>query len=187
MTKREAPRPDSKPAAPAAARGNDSVERNLAVVADIEARALAERTLGEKIGDKVSSLIGSMPFVLFHFAWFATWLALNLGAIPGWKPFDPYPFGLLTLVVSLEAIFLSLFLLISQNRMTRQADKRSHLDLQINMLAEEESTRTLRLIERIADKVGVPKDNSESSPDLDHSTDVARLASGVDRRIPDSS
>lgn len=185
MTTRETPKSEVPPLDDG--RGNDSIERNLAMVADIEARALAERSIGEKIGDKVAGVIGSMPFVLFHFVWFSTWLALNLGAIPGWKPFDPYPFGLLTLVVSLEAIFLSLFLLISQNRMTRQADKRSHLDFQINLLAEEESTRTLRMIERIAEKVGVPKEEWECAPDLDKPTDIVRLASGVDKHIPDSS
>lgn len=185
MTTREKPKSEETP--PENSRGNDSIERNLAVVADIEARALAERSLGEKVGDKVSGVIGSMPFVLFHFVWFSTWLALNLGAIPGWKPFDPYPFGLLTLVVSLEAIFLSLFLLISQNRMTRQADNRSHLDLQINLLAEEEATRSLRLLERIAAQVGVPKEDGEGSPDLDKPTDIVGLAAGVDKHIPNSS
>jgi len=109
---------------------------------------------------------------------------LKLGAIPGFKPFDEFPFGLLTLVVSLEAIFLSLFLLISQNRMTRQADKRAHLDLQINLLAEAETTKILRMLERIADKVGVEMEAEEA--DLDQPTDIVRLATRVEKHIPES-
>ena len=176
---------DERPA-PAPDRDDPTIERNVRLVADLEKRALAGRSLGEKIGDSASRLIGSMPFVVFHFVWFAVWIALNLRAIPAVKPFDPFPFGLLTLVVSLEAIFLSLFLLISQNRMTRQADKRAHLDLQINLLDEAETTKVLRLLERIAEKVGVPGD-AESSPDLVETTDIVRLATRVETKIPESS
>src|SRR5207237_2261372 len=132
-------------------RDDPSIEHNVRLVAELEEKALATRSVGEKIGDAASRLIGSMPFVLFHFVWFAAWILVNLGVVPGIRPFDEFPFGLLTLVVSLEAIFLSLFLLISQNRMTRQADKRAHLDLQINLLAEAETTRNMQLLERIAD------------------------------------
>ena len=71
------------------------------------------------------------------------------------EPFDPYPFSLLTMIVSLEAIFLSIWILISQNQMTRQADRREHLDLQINLLAEQESTATLRAVHGIAHHLGV--------------------------------
>jgi len=172
-------RPDGK-------RDDTSIEHNIQLIAELEEKALATRSVGEKIGDAASRLIGSMPFVLFHLVWFAAWIALNLGAIPGIKPFDEFPFGLLTLVVSLEAIFLSLFLLISQNRMTRQADKRSHLDLQINLLAEAETTKILRMLEQIAGKVGVPKEE-RPAPDLDQTTDIVGLATRVEKRIPESS
>ena len=165
--------------------GDDpTIERNVRLVAELEEQALAGRSPGEKLGDAASRLIGSMPFVVFHLVWFAAWIALNLGAIPGMKPFDEFPFGLLTLVVSLEAIFLSLFLLISQNRMTRQADKRAHLDLQINLLAEAETTKILRMLERIADKVGVETEAEEA--DLDQPTDIVRLATRVEKHIPES-
>jgi uncharacterized membrane protein len=167
-------------------RGGPSIEENIRHIAELEHQALAGRSLGEKIGDGAARVIGSMPFVLAHFVWFFVWIGLNLKLIPGVHPFDPFPFGLLTLVVSLEAIFLSLFLLISQNRMTRQADKRSHLDLQINLLAEAETTKILRVLERIAEKVGVAKD-AESSPDLDEKTDIVSLAARVEKKIPESS
>jgi uncharacterized membrane protein len=167
-------------------REHPSIEQNIRLIAELEEKALATRSLGEKIGDAASRVIGSMPFVLAHFVWFAAWILLNLGAIPGIEPFDEFPFGLLTLVVSLEAIFLSLFLLISQNRMTRQADKRAHLDLQINLLAEAETTKILRMLEKIADKVGVSKEE-QPTPDLDQPTDIVTLATRVEKQIPESS
>jgi len=173
------------PDPPGNERDDPTIERNVRLVAELEEQALAGRSPGEKLGDAASRVIGSMPFVVFHLVWFAAWIALNLGAIPGIEPFDEFPFGLLTLVVSLEAIFLSLFLLISQNRMTRQADKRAHLDLQINLLAEAEATKILRMLERISDKVGVPKEE-EPEADLDQPTDIVRLATRVEKRIPES-
>jgi uncharacterized membrane protein len=96
-----------------------------------------------------------MPFGLAHLAWFGTWIVVNGGVLPGFEPFDPYPFSFLTLVVSLEAIFLSIFVLLSQNRLTRQAEKRAHLDLQVNLLAEQESTIALQLLQRICEHLGI--------------------------------
>ena len=174
------------PTAPPPDRDDPTIEHNVRVVAKLEREALAARSIGERIGDAASRLIGSMPFVLVHVLWFGVWIVLNLGAVPGVRPFDRFPFGLLTLVVSLEAIFLSLFLLISQNRMTRQADKRAHLDLQINLLDEAETTKVLRILDRIAEKVGVPKEDEEA-PDLDRPTDIVKLAQHVQKRIPESS
>jgi uncharacterized membrane protein len=167
-------------------RDEPTIERNLRAIAEFETRALEDRSLGEKIGDSAARVIGSMAFVLFHLAWFLAWIAINLGIVPVIAPFDRFPFGLLTLVVSLEAIFLSLFLLISQNRMTRQADKRAHLDLQINLLAEAETTKVLRVLDRIAARVGVPKDEI-ATPDLDEPTDIVGLATRVESKIPESS
>ena len=173
------------PDRPGSERDDPTIERNVRLIAELEEKALADRSPGEKLGDAASRVIGSMPFVVFHFLWFTAWILLNLGAVPGIEPFDEFPFGLLTLVVSLEAIFLSLFLLISQNRMTRQADKRAHLDLQINLLAEAETTKILRLLEQIGDKVGVPKEEQPEA-DLDQPTDIVRLATRVAKRIPES-
>ena len=88
--------------------------------------------------------------VYLHAVWFIVWITINLRWIPGVKPFDPFPFGLLTMIVSLEAIFLSTFVLVSQNRMTVLADKRADLDLQINLLSEYEVTRILTLVDATA-------------------------------------
>src|SRR5688572_22625164 len=116
------------------------LRKNIRAIADLEQRALHERSAADRLSDAISRATGSGPFALFHVIGFSLWLLINLGIVPGLEPFDPYPFNFLTLVVSLEAIFLSVFVLMSQNRMSRQAEKRAHLDLQVDMLAEQELT-----------------------------------------------
>jgi uncharacterized membrane protein len=93
-----------------------------------------------------------MTFVWVHIAWYSAWILVN--SLPGIHPFDPFPFTFLTFMVSLEAIFLSTFILISQNHETRLSELRNNLDLQINLLTEQENTKMLRMLERIAEKVG---------------------------------
>jgi len=139
------------------AASNNAVKSNVLKVIALEEKAKKERTLGEKISEYIAAFCGSMIFVYVHVIWFGGWILLN--SLAGYN-FDPFPFTFLTLVVSLEAIFLSTFILISQNHETQLSDKRNHLDLQINMLSEQESTRTLELVQLIAKKVGVKVDDS---------------------------
>ena len=126
---------------------------------EIENAQKEKRTIGEKISEAIAGFCGSMTFVWVHVAWFGAWVIVN--SIPNLK-FDPFPYTFLTLVVSLEAIFLSTFILISQNHDTQLTERRNHLDLQINMLAEQESTKTLDLLRRVAEKVGVKVDDPET-------------------------
>jgi uncharacterized membrane protein len=114
-----------------------------------------KKSLQEKIADLLTRFSGSMTFVYVHTIWFGIWIALNSGLLGSRPPFDPFPFSLLTLVVSLEAIFLSTFVLISQNHAGRVADKRSELDLQINLLSEHEITRLLKLMDAVADHLDI--------------------------------
>ena len=93
-----------------------------------------------------------MTFVWVHVIWFGGWILLN--SIPGIPHFDPFPFTFLTLIVSLEAIFLSTFILISQNLETRISERRSHLDLQLNMLSEQENTKMIAILLAIAAESG---------------------------------
>ena len=123
-------------------------QRNVDAIMRLEQQAIHNRSPAEKIADKITTAAGSTPFVILHLFWFGGWVLANTGLIPGVAPFDPFPFSFLTLVVSLEAIFLTLLVLMSQNRMTKEADKRAHLDLQLNMLAEQEATVVLRLVKR---------------------------------------
>src|ERR1044071_5750892 len=111
-------------------------------------------TLLQRVADWIAWFSGSMPFLMINGAWFIIWIVINTAPL-GIPPFDPYPFGLLTMIVSLEAIFLSTFVLLSQNRMQAAADRRADLDLQINLLAEHEITRLVKLVDAIADHLGI--------------------------------
>jgi uncharacterized membrane protein len=123
----------------------------------VAARERSERkkSISDHLADAICAFSGSMAFVYIHVFWFGFWLLANLEFF-GWPAFDPYPFGLLTTIVSLEAIFLSTFVLISQNRQAKLGDERADLDVQIDLLAEHEITRVLSVVTAIADKLQVP-------------------------------
>lgn len=125
---------------------------NVQAVIALERDSRLERTALERLTDRVSAAASRTGFIVAHLAWFGLWMGLNLRFTDS---FDPYPFRLLTLLVSLEAILLTGFVLISQDRMTKLADRRAHLDLQVNLLAEQELTAILRVVHSIAEKSGV--------------------------------
>lgn len=136
----------------------DIIEKNICTLLEIREEYEQSRGIQDRIADVITRFSGSMWFVYLHVAWFGLWIALNLGWL-GVRPFDPFPFGLLTMVVSLEAIFLATFVLISQNRMGVVADKRADLDVQINLLAEHEITRILMLVDAVAKRMGIQDAN----------------------------
>ncbi len=125
------------------------LERNIQTLLEVRRQMDLRKTPRDRAADNVTRWSGSMGFVYVHVAWFVVWIALNLGWF-GIPAFDPFPFGLLTMIVSLEAIFLSTFVLISQNRMAAIGEDRADLDLQVDMLAEYEITKILRLTDAIA-------------------------------------
>ena len=157
--------------------------RNVEAVAQLEAADRARQTAAERFSDAVAQMAGTTWFVGFHVVWFAAWIAWNTGLVPGWRPIDPFPFSFLTLVVSLEAIFLTLFVLISQNNLTRQSERRAHLDLQVNLLAEQESTKTVALLERIARQLHVPLP-ADCESELAAPTDIQEVVSTLDSVLP---
>lgn len=162
------------------------VLKNIRAVCELEQQALDQRSLGERIGDGVSRHAGRAWFIVLHFFWFATWIILNAGFAPSVVKFDPYPYPFLTFAVSLEAIFLSLFILMSQNRAARQADQRAHLDLQINLLAELESTRMLEMLKAICDHHGLDAALSSDIEQLAKPTEPKTLVNELQNRLPES-
>ena len=163
------------------------LRKNIRAIADLEERALHQRGAADRLSDAISRATGSGPFALFHLIGFSLWLLINMGIVPGIEPFDPYPFNFLTLVVSLEAIFLSVFVLMSQNRLTRQAEKRAHLDLQVNMLAEQELTAILQIVQGLCEKQGVEVlARDDRLEELVKETDVHTVAAALEDRLPDS-
>ena len=161
-------------------------QHNIEAIAKLEQDALERRTLTERISEAIAKFIGSAPFLVLQILLVLTWTAINLYLIPGAKPFDPFPFGILALVVSSESVVLTIFVLMSQNRMTRQAERRSHLDLQVGMLAEQELTTVLEMQQKICQHLGV--DVTSSKPELQSfnaATDVRKLASELEDKLPE--
>src|SRR4028119_1093210 len=129
------------------------VVRNINALLQTRRQVEQKRTLEERIADTVTKFTGSMTFVYLHLIGFALWIVINLGWLPI-KKFDP-SFVVLAMFASVEAIFLSTFVLISQNRMQALADKRADLDLQVSLLSEHEITRLLTLVVAMAQKMGI--------------------------------
>src|SRR5918995_1644227 len=123
---------ESEPPKPAA----HAVEENIEAIKRWERAALHDRSRAERLSDWITRAAAHGGVLVAHVLWFTLWIVINVGMVPGIEPFDPYPFSMLTTTVSLEAIFLALFVLASQNRIPTQADRRAHLDLQIDLLAE---------------------------------------------------
>lgn len=119
--------------------------RNLRMMEERRGREEATATFEERVADAITRFTGSMRFVYLHVVLFGGWILVNLGVVPGVPKFDP-SFVILAMAASVEAIFLSTFILISQNRMTATAQKRAELDLQINLLTEHEVTKLVALL-----------------------------------------
>jgi uncharacterized membrane protein len=149
----------------------DIIRKNTAAISEVQRREDARRSPTDRAADVITRFSGSMSFVYFHVAWFGVWILLNVGLfkLPFIGEFDRFPFGLLTMVVSLEAIFLSTFVLISQNRMSSLSEKRAELDLQVNMLAEQKAAKTLELLEHIAQQLDAVYDrfNYRTDPEIE--------------------
>jgi uncharacterized membrane protein len=146
------------------------LERNIRALQFRREREEKEATAQERVAEAITRFTGSMRFVYLHLAFFGFWIVANLGWVPGVPAWDP-SFVVLAMIASVEAIFLSTFVLISQNRMAAAADKRADLDLQVSLLAEHEVTRLVTLVSGIADRMGV---KTEADADLEEITlDVA--------------
>jgi uncharacterized membrane protein len=155
--------------------------RNIKTIGDLEKSTLERRTLSARLGDLITTQAGKTWFVLFHVVWFGTWLWFNLHKA---TTFDPFPFTFLTMMVSLESIFLSLFILMSQNSSKIAADQRNHLDLQINLLSEDENTKMLQMLKALCDyhKLGIGNDPEITS--MAQRTEVNEVISELKEHLP---
>ena len=126
-----------------------------------EAKSLRGRSFLTQIADDLTAICGSTPFLIFHVLFFAGWIAVNLDYVPWILPFDPFPFGLLTMIVSLEAIFLAIFVLVSQNRSAYISTIRDEVHMGINLIAEEEITKILEVLAEIRRELGIKKPDSQ--------------------------
>lgn len=130
-------------------------KNNIDKVLQIEQQLLRQRTHRDRLSEAISRVAGSLTFVSAHVVAVAGWIALNSGVASGFPIVDPFPFNFLAMAVSLEVLFLSTFVLMSQNRQRQQADHWAHLDLQLSLLAEQEATKTLQMLQSICDRLGL--------------------------------
>ena len=155
------------------------IERNIRTIMALRAKAARERSAQDRIADAITAFCGNMVFVYVHIAWFSVWVGLNSGRF-GVRPFDPFPYGLLTMIVGLEAIFLAAFVLISQNRMSQETERNDDLDLHISLLAEHEVTRVLQMLNAIQKKLEIDDANCDQA-DLEMETKPEDVLAEIDR------
>jgi uncharacterized membrane protein len=157
-----------------------AIERYIRTIVRLRMQAARERTFQDRFADSITGFSGHMGFVYVHIVWFAAWILLNTGRL-GLRPFDPFPYGLLTMVVSLEAIFLSTFVLISQNRLGQLAERRADLDLHIDLLTEYELTRVLQMLDAVQDKLGIDNDQDMELAELESETKPEEVLAEIER------
>lgn len=166
--------------------GENPTRHNIDAIAKLEHDALGRRTATERVSDTIMKVVGNIGFLLAQLILISVWSLVNLRIIPGLKPFDPFPFGILAPVVSFESVFLTIFVLISQSRMARQSERRSHLDLQVGMLSEQELTTILEMLQKLCQHVGVNVDSSKQEAEsFSRTTDVHKLASELEQKLPE--
>ena len=164
-----------------------TVNANIDSIASLERDYESHRTLTDRVADVIANFSGSMTFVYLHVLWFILWFLINTRVLHFIKPFDPYPFILLAMIVSVEGVLLSTFVLMKQNRMQKKSDTRDHLNLQIDLLSEEEVTKSLQLLRAIARHLNVPE--AASDPALDEMTTITSVdlvARQIQSNLPQS-
>jgi uncharacterized membrane protein len=149
------------------------VDRNIRALVEREREQGRRRSLENRIADAITQFAGSMRFVYLHLLLYGAWIVINLGLLPI-RPFDP-TFVVLAMVASVEAIFISTFVLISQNRMAALADRRADLDLQISLLAEHEVSRVIALMTSVAERLGIEEARDPELQELARDVEPARV------------
>ena len=151
----------------------------------LKARHAARRSTLETAADRLTRIASSGYFLAVHALWFTVWILWNTGLLPGLTPIDPFPFGLLTMIVSLEAIFLAIFVLMAQRRESSVAELREEITLQVLMRAEEEVTKTLQLVvglyQRLGHKLAEDAELAEMMKPLDADSIERQLTSQIEK------
>jgi uncharacterized membrane protein len=158
------------------------IQQNIRKIIRVRQKAVREQSLQDRIANGMTSFSGSMAFFYVHIVWFLVWFLLNTGHL-GIDPFDPYPYGFLTMVVSLEAIFLATFVLISQNLLAKEAGRLADLSLQTGLLTEHELTRVLQMLRAIQNQIGISNDENIklADADLEMETRLEDVLSEIER------
>jgi uncharacterized membrane protein len=157
--------------------------RNIRMLQERREREEATAALKERTAGAISRFSGTMRFVYAHVVVYGFWLLVNLGLVPGVPKFDP-SFVILAMVASVEAVFLSTFILITHNRMSAAADRRAKLDLQISLLAEQEVTKLAALLSAIADRLGIQTEVDAEVEELKQDIASEAVLDEIEERQP---
>ncbi len=152
-------------------------------IKSVKGRADQRRRLSERMADMLTVAFGSMAFLVLNVVWFVVWIVINVGLIPVIEPFDPFPFGFLTMVVSLEAIALAIIVLMSQNRAAKIADLREEVDLEIDRMAEAELTKLLQLVSQIAARQGIDLTRDHELREMVQPADHEKIEQALEQEV----
>jgi uncharacterized membrane protein len=160
---------------------------HIDAIARQEQKFVEQRTLSERAGDSIAGFAGSMGFVLMHGLLLLAWLLVNTRGVKWIRPFDPFPFSLLGMIVAVEAVVLSSFILMRQNRMAKRAERRDHLNLQVDLLAEKEVTKLLQMVGAMCAHMGLKRlvEDKELS-ELSQHTSVESLTQRLEDTLPEN-
>ncbi len=156
------------------------------IIKSLKAKADARRTFSEIIADWMTNTLGSIWFLAINMLWFVGWVLINIGAIPWVPKFDPFPFGLLTMIVSLEAIILAIFVLISQNRASQVDDLREEIDLQVDIITEQELTKLIHMTSILMEKNGIDLSGDTELQSMIKPTNMNRIEKILEKQISDA-
>ena len=162
------------------------VAENIEKVIRVENESSQPRSRSEAISDAIGGFVGTISFVIAQLVAFGVWVIVNAGKIPQLPPFDPFPYPLLSSLTSLEAVLLAAFVLMKQNRLGRVADRRDHLDLQVNLLTEQRATQIIQMLDRLSSRLGVDQHADEVSHELGRRGAVEHLVEELHSRLPDA-
>lgn len=153
------------------------------IVHSLKTKADENRSMAEKFADLLTGIFGSMAFLIGNVIWFALWIAINTGVLPIIPPFDPFPFGLLTMIVSLEAIVLSIVVLVSQNRAEKIGDLRQEIDLQLDIITEQELTKMMHMMYLLLKQHKIDVDDDQELHEMLEPTDIENIEKVLEEEI----
>ncbi len=158
-------------------------EESRHIIRSLKAKADKNRSPGEVIADDLTHAFGSVGFLSLNAVVFIAWIAINTGLVPGIAAFDPFPFSLLTTIVSLEAIILAIIVLLSQNRAIETDDLREEIDLQVNLITERELTKLMTILVPLLEKNGIDVSEDATLQEMLKPTDTGRIQRVLEKQI----
>ena len=162
------------------------ISENIDAIIDAEQAANRRRSRSEVVYELVGGLIGTLNFVVFQLIGVILWVVINAGLMPPVRPFDPFPFPVLNQIIALEAVLMTAFVLMKQNRMSKLADRRAHLDLQINLMTERETTKIIGMLLEIGQRLDIQhKVLDEESRQLSRLLILESLIEAMHSKFPD--